>query len=709
MNEQFYQWITRRLSFSFRSKIPEILQTEASECGLACLAMISGFYGINHDLFSIRERFSVSSRGLTLKDLVTMSKNMGMQTRALSLEIDELKLLRCPCILHWDLNHFVVLVAVNQRSITIMDPARGKRKISFSRCRQHFTGIALELWPGNDFTPVEERVKFRFSSLLKNIIGLRGALTKIFSLSLIIESINLLLPMGTQLVMDHVLPAEDAGLLMLVCLGLFSFILFRTFVSFFRSWITLTIGALIDVQWKGGLFSHLLDLPSHYFEKRKLGDIQSRFNSLETLHKIFTTNIVNSIIDTIMSVGLIVMMYLYGGWLLWVVIAMTLIYVALRLTTWRRYRNATEDKLVRDAKADSHFMETLYGINTIRSLGLTQTRAQYWLNLSVDSTNAGIKLSKLDMLFGGVNNIITAFDQVIILWLGATMVIDGNLTIGMFVAFNAYRGQFGERAASLVNMLLQLRMLGLHNERVADIVLTPPEDSGKIIDIYRSNEAASLELQDIGYQYDAITRPIFSHLSLRFVAGESVAIVGPSGLGKTTLMKVMTGQVKPDAGKVMFNGMDIHAIGLNNYRRCIACVLQDDKLFSGSIADNICAFTAPHDDELMRQCAEMANIHNDIMAMPMGYETLISELGGSLSGGQKQRLLIARALYRQPMILFMDEATSHLDLENEAHINQAIATQKVTRIIIAHRPSTIASADRVINLADELADQAGGR
>ncbi|MFH8133139.1 peptidase domain-containing ABC transporter [Pantoea osteomyelitidis] len=702
MNEQLYQWINRRLNFSFRPKVPEILQTEASECGLACLAMIASFYGTNHDLFSLREKFSVSSRGLTLKDLITMGKHLGMHTRALSLEIHELSLLRRPCILHWDLNHFVVLVAVNRRSITIHDPARGKRKISLARCRQHFTGIALEVWPGSDFTPAEERAKFRFSNLLKNITGLRGALVKIFSLSLVIESINLLLPMGTQLVMDHVLPAEDVGLLMLVCLGLFSFILFRTFISFFRSWTTLLIGALIDVQWKGGLFSHLLELPAHYFEKRKLGDIQSRFNSLETLHKIFTTSIVHSIIDAIMSIGLMVMMYLYGGWLLWVVLAMTLIYVTLRLTTWRRYRNATEDKIVRDAKADSHFMETLYGINTIRSLGLTQTRAQYWLNLSVDSTNAGIKLSRLDMLFGGVNNIITAFDQVIILWLGAMMVIDGHLTIGMFVAFNAYRGQFGERAANLVNMLLQLRMLGLHNERIADIVLTTPEQSGKTIDIFRPNEAASLELQDISYQYDGISRAIFSRLSLAFAPGESVAIAGPSGLGKTTLMKIMTGQVKPDVGKVLFNGMDIHAVGLNNYRRCIACVLQDDKLFSGSIADNICAFTAPHDTELMQQCAEMANIHNDIMAMPMGYETLISELGSSLSGGQKQRLLIARALYRQPMILFMDEATSHLDLENEAHINQAIATQKITRIFIAHRPSTLASADRIINLADVL-------
>lgn len=699
MNEHLYRLIKRRLVFSFRAKVPEILQTEASECGLACLAMVASFYGTHYDLFSLREKFSVSSRGLTLKDLIAMGKNLGMHTRALSLEIHELKLLRRPCILHWDLNHFVVLVAVNRRSIIIHDPARGKRKIPLTRCRQHFTGIALEIWPGSDFTPAKERVKFRFSSLLKNINGLRGALVKIFSLSLVIESINLLLPMGTQLVMDHVLPAEDVGLLMLVCLGLFSFILFRTFISFFRSWTTLLIGALIDVQWKGGLFNHLLALPAHYFEKRKLGDIQSRFNSLETLHKIFTTNIVNSIIDAIMSVGLMVMMYLYGGWLLGVVLAMTLIYVALRFITWRRYRNATEDKIVRDARADSHFMETLYGINTLRSLGLTQTRAQYWLNLSVDSTNAGIKLSKLDMLFGGVNNIITAFDQVIILWLGAMMVIDGQLTIGMFVAFNAYRGQFGERAANLVNMLLQLRMLGLHNERIADIVLTKPEENGRNIDIFRPNEAASLELQEISYQYDGISRAIFSRLSLAFAPGESVAITGPSGLGKTTLMKIMTGQVKPDAGKVMFNGMDIHVTGLNNYRRCIACVLQDDKLFSGSIADNICAFTAPHDDELMQRCAEMANIHNDIMAMPMGYETLISELGGTLSGGQKQRLLIARALYRQPMILFMDEATSHLDLENEAHINQAIAAQKITRIFIAHRPSTIATADRIIDLA----------
>ena len=272
------------------------------------------------------------------------------------------------------------------------------------------------------------------------------------------------------------------------------------------------------------------------------------------------------------------------------------------------------------------------------------------------------------------------------------------MTIGMFIAFNAYRGQFSERASSLIDMMLQLRMLSLHNERVADIVLSSPESQMPARQLFTKGKAAELRVRNLRYQYDRLAKPIIADLNLSIAAGESVAIVGPSGAGKTTLMKLMCGLLSPDEGAVLVDGMDISNIGVNNYRQCIACVLQDDKLLAGSIAENISGFDAEMDLKRIEACARRCNMHDDIQNMPMGYETLIGELGGSLSGGQKQRLLIARTLYRRPSILFMDEATSHLDLDNETHINRAISQLNITRVIIAHRPSTIASADRVIRL-----------
>ena len=698
MNDSIFNDILRRLNFSFRRKVPVVLQTEAAECGLACLVMACRYHGMDIDLFNLRSRFGISSHGATLAVLIDIGRQLKLKTRPLSLDLDELKQLKTPCLLHWEMSHFVVLVAVRGSRFILHDPAFGRRVVGLAEMSQHFSGVALELWPDSEFTRIKQRSRLSFGTMMKNISGLPGFLTKIFCLSLVIEAVNLLMPVGTQLVMDHVIIAEDHDLLALICMGLLGFILFRTFVSMLRAWTSLVMGSLIDVQWKAGMFDHLLNLPLLYFEKRKLGDIQSRFGSLDVIRTTLTSSIVNGIIDSLMSAGVFIMMFLYGGWLVWVVLGFTLIYMILRLATYQRYRQAQEEQIVKGARAGSHFMESLYGIGTLKALGITARRAQFWLNLTIDTTNATIRLTKLDLLFGGVNTFISTLDQVVILWLGASMVIDGNMTLGMFVAFNAYRGQFSDRAASLINMVLQLKMLALHSDRVADIVFTDAEELQPGRSLARVDEPAGFEARGVTYQYDKLSRPVFSGLNISVAPGESVAIVGPSGIGKTTLMKVMAGLLTPVEGEILINGLDINKAGLNNYRDCIACVLQEDKLFAGSIAENIASFDGEKEMERIVRCAMDCNIHQEITAMPMGYETLISELGGSLSGGQKQRLLIARALYRRPNILFLDEATSHLDLANEAHINASVAALKITRIFIAHRPSTIASADRVIEL-----------
>lgn len=370
------------------------------------------------------------------------------------------------------------------------------------------------------------------------------------------------------------------------------------------------------------------------------------------------------------------------------------------MMTYRLYRQLSEEQIVKSAKANSHFMETLYGISTVKALGINDIRSGYWLNLNVDATNTGIRITRFDMMFGGINTFIATMDQVVMLWLGASMVIDNSMTLGMFMAFNAYRGQFSQRASNLIDLAIGLRMLSLHNERISDIVFTESENESVKKQVFQPGTALALEVKNLTYQYDALSKPIFKNVNLQIEAGESIAIIGTSGAGKTTLVKVMSGLLIPTEGQVLAGSMDIHKIGINNYRDSIACVLQDDRLFSGSIADNISGFSPNTNRELVIACAIYSNIHNEIMQMPMGYETLIGELGTGISGGQKQRLFIARALYRQPGILFMDEATSHLDAENELAINQAISSLKITRIIVAHRQSTIESAEKVINLSD---------
>ncbi|HBR3487838.1 TPA: peptidase domain-containing ABC transporter [Klebsiella pneumoniae] len=687
-----------QLDMRWRRRVPVIHQTETSECGLACLAMICGHFGKNIDLISLRRKFNLSARGANLAGINSIAEQLGMVTRALSLELDELGALKTPCILHWDFSHFVVLVSVKRNRYVLHDPARGRRNVGLEEMTRYFTGVALEVWPGSEFSEETTQNRIQLRSLINSIYGIKSTLAKIFCLSVVIEAINLVMPVGTQLVMDHAIPAGDRGLLTLISAGLMFFILLRAATGMLRAWSSLVMGTLINVQWQSGLFNHLLRLPLAYFERRKLGDIQSRFGSLDTLRATFTTSVVGAIMDSIMVVGVFVMMLLYGGYLTWIVLGFTTVYVLIRLVTYGYYRQISEETLVRGARASSYFMETLYGIATVKIQGMAERRGTHWLNLKIDAINSGIKLTKMDLFFGGINTFVAACDQVAILWLGTSLVIDNQMTIGMFVAFGSFRGQFSDRVASLTNFLLQLRMMSLHNERIADIALHEKEEKKTELDIVADMTPVSLETTDLSYRYDSQSAPVFSGLYLSVTPGESVAITGTSGAGKTTLMKVLCGLFEPDSGKVLVNGTDIRQLGINNYHRMIACVMQDDRLFSGSIRENICGFSEEMDEAWMIECARASYIHDVIMKMPMGYETLIGELGEGLSGGQKQRIFIARALYRRPGILFMDEATSSLDTESERFVNVAIRNMNITRVIIAHRETTLRTVDRTISI-----------
>ncbi|HHV2264915.1 TPA: colicin V export peptidase/ABC transporter CvaB [Escherichia coli] len=698
MTNRNFRQIINLLDLRWQRRVPVIHQTETAECGLACLAMICGHFGKNIDLIYLRRKFNLSARGATLAGINGIAEQLGMATRALSLELDELRVLKTPCILHWDFSHFVVLVSVKRNRYVLHDPARGIRYISREEMSRYFTGVALEVWPGSEFQSETLQTRISLRSLINSIYGIKRTLAKIFCLSVVIEAINLLMPVGTQLVMDHAIPAGDRGLLTLISAALMFFILLKAATSTLRAWSSLVMSTLINVQWQSGLFDHLLRLPLAFFERRKLGDIQSRFDSLDTLRATFTTSVIGFIMDSIMVVGVCVMMLLYGGYLTWIVLCFTTIYIFIRLVTYGNYRQISEECLVREARAASYFMETLYGIATVKIQGMVGIRGAHWLNMKIDAINSGIKLTRMDLLFGGINTFVTACDQIVILWLGAGLVIDNQMTIGMFVAFSSFRGQFSERVASLTSFLLQLRIMSLHNERIADIALHEKEEKKPEIEIIADMGPISLETNGLSYRYDSQSAPIFSALSLSVAPGESVAITGASGAGKTTLMKVLCGLFEPDSGRVLINGIDIRQIGINNYHRMIACVMQDDRLFSGSIRENICGFAEEMDEEWMVECARASHIHDVIMNMPMGYETLIGELGEGLSGGQKQRIFIARALYRKPGILFMDEATSALDSESEHFVNVAIKNMNITRVIIAHRETTLKTVDRVISI-----------
>ncbi|GBU19048.1 MULTISPECIES: peptidase domain-containing ABC transporter [Methylobacterium] len=697
------------LQFGFGRRLPVVLQAEAAECGMACLAMVLGYHGRHVDLGSLRRRHALSLKGMTLRNLVDLAGAMGLATRALRIELKDLGRLKRPCILHWGLNHFVVLAEVRARGIVVHDPARGRRVLTFAEASREFTGVALEASPASGFVREAATPGLRLRDLFRNLAGMRPALAQILVLSLGIELVAILMPIAAQIVIDEVVVNGDLDLLLVVAIGLGLLLLVQLVLAVARTWAIMIAGTALNYQWSASLFDHLSRLPLDYFEKRYVGDVISRFGSLSTIQKGLTTDLVQAVLDGLMSIGMLVMLFVYGGWLGFVVVLSTLITTAFRVFAYNAYREGTEESIVAEARQQTHFIETVRGMASVKLLGLRERRRGTWLNQFVVALNARLRLQRLDLVFGRANELLFGADRLILLVLGARAVIDQSMSLGMLVAFLAYRDQFSGRIGSLIESGFKLRMLNVQTDRLSDIVLTEPEeqpagpspapppaapeatDGGQA-----ASRAGAVSARDLALRYGDDEPWVFRGLSFDVPAGSSFAITGPSGCGKTTMMKIMMGLIPPSEGAVLVDGRDIRSLGAAAYRSRIAGVMQNDGLFAGSIAENISCFDERPDPAWIEECAARAAILEDIRRTPMGFETLVGDMGSTLSGGQKQRVILARALYRRPDILFLDEATSHLDEPTEAAIAEALRSLAMTRIIVAHRPATIAHADQVL-------------
>ncbi len=678
-------------------RLPMFLQTEAAECGLACLAMVAAHHGHRSDLPTLRQRFSLSLKGVTLADLLRMAGQLQMNARALRAEMEHLPDLQTPCVLHWDLNHFVVLKQVRRGVAVIHDPARGVRRMPLAEVSRHFTGVVLELTPQADFRPRTERQTVTLRHLLGRVTGLKRSLLQIFALALALEGFLLLAPFLMQWVVDGVLVSADRDLLVTLGIGFGLLVLIQVGTGAIRSWAVLHLSSSLNLQWLGNVFSHLMRLPVGWFEKRHTGDVMSRFGAVQQIQQTLTTSFVEAVLDGLLVLVTLAMMLVYSGLLSGIALAGVAVYAALRWAFFRPLRDATEEAIVHEAKRSSHFLESLRGVQSIKLFNRQEDRQARFMNLVVDAMNAQIATRKLDLMFGVLHKLVFGLERIAIVWVGALLVLDKSFSVGMLFAFIAYKEQFAQRISALIDKVVEVGMLKLQDERLADIVLSEPESEPHSVR-RREELPARLELKGVSFAYSDAEPEVLRKLSLSVEPGESVAVVGPSGCGKTTLLKLMLGIHAPQAGEILVAGIPLKQLGLRAWRDMIGTVMQDDQLFAGSITDNITFFDAQPDPAWVQQCARTARVHDEIDAMPMGYQTLVGDMGASLSGGQKQRILLARALYKRPSILLLDEATSALDVEHEREINQAIRALALTRIIVAHRPETIASAGRVVVL-----------
>lgn len=691
-----------RLSFGIGNKLPVILQTEAAECGLACLAMIASGHGHHVDLATLRGQFPVSLKGVGLGRVIDIAQHFELGTRALKLDLDHLDQLELPCILHWNFNHFVVLKEVNGKTAVIHDPAQGVRRLSLAEVSHSFTGVALELWPTSSFQPRKAAPTVKLRALLSPVSGLSRSIGQILLLAVALEVFTLVSPFFLQWVIDEVIVSADRDLLTLLAIGFGLLLLMQQATSAIRSWALMYLGVTLNIQWRANVFTHLLNLPVQYFERRHLGDVVSRFGTIDTIQQTLTTSFLSAVIDGLMTIITLVMMFIYSRPLGFIAMIAMLLYGLGRWIWYRPLRRATEEQIVHTAKQQSHFIETVRGVKTIKLFNRQHDRRAGWLTLLVEQVNAGLHVQKLQLLYQQLNGLLFGIEGLLIIWLGARMVMDGQFTVGALMAFNAYKGQFDSRVGSLIDRFFEVKMLQLQGERLADIVFTEAESDTSLRRVPGEADdiEACIETGMLSFRYADGEPQVLDGVSIRIEAGESVAIVGPSGCGKTTLINLILGVLAPTSGSIKVGNIDIERLGIDRLRTLVGTVLQDDVLFAGSIADNISFFDPHADQDWVAECARLAAIHVDIVSMPMGYNTLVGDMGTVLSGGQKQRVLLARALYKRPRFLFLDEATSHLDLQREQQVNTAISALKMTRIIVAHRPETIASASRVIMLKD---------
>jgi ATP-binding cassette subfamily B protein RaxB len=685
------------LSFGRVRGLPSLIQAESSECGLVCLCMIAAYYGHHTDLTQLRERFSISSKGATLQSLIAIADQLGLSSRAVRVEMNELKELKCPALLHWNFDHFVVLKKISSKSVVIHDPAVGAREYSLAEVSHRFTGIALEFSPRQAF---ESGVFGSKLGLLKFWEGNRGlgfSLAQILVLSLLIQIFALMSPFYVQTVVDDVLIKNDIDLLIVLAFGFLGLTIVSVFSKAMRGFGGLYLVTQLNYNIGNSVMHHLMRLPLAYFEKRHTGDVVSRFASTKPIQEFITNGTVVVVIDGILSLSTLALIFLYSSKLATIVIAATVFYAIYRWLQFQPLRNANHDAITADAKLQTIFIETIRSLQGIKTAGREVERQGTWRNQFSEGMNTNARIGRLTIYHEAISGFLMGGELILVVYYGALEVIDGVMTIGMLYAFMAYRSQFSTATASMINQFIEYKMIGLHLDRVADIVHTDKElglgaESEILIPI-----KGQLDLEKVSFSYSTMEEPLFRDFSVRINPGDFLAIQGPSGIGKSTLIKLLMGLLPPTSGRLTIDGFPIDTVGLRSFRRKISAVMQDDVLFTGNLKNNIAFFDLePRLEDIVSVC-EIACIHQDIQRMPMGYDSLIGDMGCALSMGQQQRILLARALYSNPSIIFLDEGTAHVDLATEDKIFTGLKALGTTCVYISHNPQLARHADIVVD------------
>ena len=690
-----------RQSSLLRRRVPVVLQHEQSECGLACLSMIACSLGHKRSLADLRRMSGGHSRGVALDNLLHLSGQLGLIARPVRLSLADMRHLSVPAILHWRMNHFVVLIRARRHKILIHDPAVGRLWVSISDVDKSFTGIALELRRGPDFHARTQQAEPGVFDLVRGIRNIRAYLATVLALVLAAQFLSLAPAVVTQLLIDEVIIGQASHWLTAALAGLFAVLLSAVLVDGLRRWLSLYSGVRLAVDTTCNLVAHLLRLPVEFIRNRHLGDIMSKLDSLAPLRQAITEQGVDAIANATMLLVTLSVMMLYSPELTLVTVAGLVLTFLVLVLMLPKMRQLNDRLLIQSASEKSSLLESFRAYESVKSLGISEIRSGHWQNQFIATTDIAYRLGKLDITRTSLLSVIAAFEQTAFLAVGIGGAIDREVTIGVLFAFMSMRGRCASAAMRLVDGFQKFALLRVHTGRLADLVsgeTERPAPAGAVSRIL----TGKIEIMDLSFGFSG-DMPVIRNFDCSIPAGAHIVITGPSGCGKTTLLRLMCSQLQADAGTILVDDIELSLWDRAAYIRQIGVVLQNEHLFQGTIADNIAAFSSCSDLARVRSAAMAAEIWDDIQRLPMKTETLLGDTGTTLSGGQVQRIAIARAIFRRPKILFLDEATSHLDTATENRVLANISKLNMTIVSIAHRPGAIARAGQVIRLGGPLA------
>ena len=681
---------------SVARRIPFIRQLSTTECGAACLAMVLAYYGKHVPLSEIRDLTGVSRDGVNALSLLKAGRRYGLRGRGVKLGLDALKYLDKGAILHWEFAHFVVFERLRKDGVEIVDPACGPRFVPMEQFRRSFTGVALTFKPADEFRPIADR-RPAVWSYVKSIIGHSGELPRITVMSILLQLLALSLPVLTGLLVDRVIPHGDNHLLNVLIIGLSSIVLFHFLASLIRSHLLLYLRTRLDTQMTLGFLEHLVSLPYAFFQQRSEGDLMMRVNSNLQIREMLTSNVLSALFDGSLAVLYLVILLITSPAMGALVVMLGLLQAGVFLLSYRRYQELMSQDLQTQSKSQSYLVQMLAGIETLKAGGAEDRAVEQWSNLFVDGLNVSLNRGRLSAAVDSLMSALRLGAPLLVLVYGGFQVLDGTLNLGAMLALNALAGGFLNPISTLVSTALQMQLLRSYIERIDDVLKAAPEqDRSKVS---RAEPlTGEIELEHVSFSYGPLTPAGVRDISVKIAPGQKVAIVGRSGAGKSTLAKLMMGLYQPSSGRILYDGHDLAGLDLRSVRQQCGIVTQRSFLFGSTIRENIALKDPGISMAEVIEAAKLACIYDDILAMPMGYETMLIDGGGSLSGGQRQRVALARALVGQPIILLLDEATSELDTVTESQVLRNLAGLHCTRIVIAHRLSAIRDADLILML-----------